>query len=74
MIGAISEQAQSMLNDFPSNTGISTTLPERSIIEGIPNLDYNTMSLKLGAYIQLYEKKTHTSQQVGRRNCNQAIQ
>ena len=54
MIDSIAEQSQSMLNDFLSKTDISTTLSARNIIEGIPNLDYNTMFLKLGAHVQPY--------------------
>ena len=55
MIELILEQEQSMLNAFTTKTGISTTLPEINIVEGRPSLDYNTMSLKIRAYIQLYE-------------------
>ena len=55
MIDSIEEQAQSMLNDLPSKIGISTTMSSRNIIEERPDLDYNTMSLNLGAYVQLFE-------------------
>ena len=55
MIELILEQEQSMLNAFTTKTGISTTLPEINIVEGRPSLDYSTMSLKIRAYIQLYE-------------------
>ena len=55
LIDSIAEQEKSMLYDFPSNTGISTTLQASNTIEGRPNLDYKTMSLKLVAYVQLYE-------------------
>ena len=40
---------------------------EINIIERRTNLDYNTMYLKLGAYIQLFEEteNTHCSRSVG---------
>ena len=60
MIDSIVGQAQYMLNAFPSKTGILTTTSERNIIEGRPNLDHNTMSLKLEAYIQLFEGTNNT--------------
>ena len=44
-----------MMNAFPSKTEILTTMSARNIIEGRPNLYYNTMSLKLGEYVQLFE-------------------
>ena len=55
MIEFLIGQVQSMMNYFHSKTGILTTTSVRNIIEGSPNLDYNTMSLKLGAYIKLFE-------------------
>ena len=60
MIDSIAEQAQSMLNDFSSKIGIYTTMSSRNSIEGRPNLYYNTMFLKLGAYIQLFEGTNNT--------------
>ena len=51
MIDLISKQAQSTLNDFPSKKWISTTLSARNIVEGRPNLDYNTMYIKLVSYV-----------------------
>ena len=67
MIESLVGYTQSMLNDFPTKTGISTTMLSINIIEGRPNLDYNTMSLKLGEYVQLFEgtKNTHGSISVG---------
>ena len=44
-----------MLNYLHSKAGISTTLSARIIFEGRPNLDHNTISLNLVAYIQLYK-------------------
>ena len=49
-----------MINYFPSKTEISNTVLERNIIEGRPNLYYNTISLKLGSYIQLFEGTNNT--------------
>ena len=54
MIESIVEQVQSMLNTFPSKTGILTTMSAINIIEERPNLGYNTMSLNLGACVQLF--------------------
>ena len=73
MIDSIPEQAQSILNAFTSKTGISTTMSARKIIKGRPNLDYNTMYLKLGAYVQLFEgtKNTQHSRSVGAVALNQ---
>ena len=48
IIESIAEHAQYMLNYFPSKTGISTTMSARNVIKGMPNLDYNTVYLKLG--------------------------
>ena len=55
------------MNDFPSKTVISTTMSARNIFEVIPNLDYNTMSLNLGAYVQFFEwmKNTEKIRSVG---------
>ena len=60
MIYYIVGQAQIMLNDFPSKTIISTTMSARNIIKGRPNLYYNTISLNLGAYVQLFEGTKNT--------------
>ena len=67
MIESIVGQAQYMLNDPPSKTGISTNMSEINIIEGRPILYYNTMSLILGSYIQLFEgtKNTQRRRSVG---------
>ena len=67
VIYSIVRQAKSMMNAFPSKKVISTTMSSRSIIEGRQNLFYNTMSLKLGAYIQLFQgaKNTQHSRSVG---------
>ena len=67
VIGSILEQAESMLNDFPSKTGIATTMSTRNIIKGRPNLDYSTMCLNMGVYVQLFEgtKNTQLSRSVG---------
>jgi len=59
MIDAIAKRTVTTLNAFPTKTGISTTMSARNIIEGKPNLDYNTLKLKLGAYVQLYEGTTN---------------
>ena len=47
------------MNAFPSKNGISVQSP-RNIIEEKPHLDYNTMKLAFGAYVQLYKKTTNT--------------
>ena len=67
MIDSIVRQEKSMLNALTSNTVILTTMSARNIIKGMPNLDYNTMSLKLGAYVQLFEgtNNTQCSRSVG---------
>ena len=54
MIDSIAEQAQSMMND------ISTTTSERNIIKDSTDLDYKTISLKLGSYIQLFGGTNNT--------------
>ena len=60
MIVSISEQAQSIQNYFPFKTRISTALSARNFFEGRLKLEYNTISLKLGAYVQLYEGGGYT--------------
>ena len=45
---------------YLNKTGISTTMSARNITQGRPNLYYNTTSLKLGAYIQLFEGTNNT--------------
>ena len=67
IIDSIGIQVQYLLNYLPSKTGILTTMSARNIIKGRPNLDYNTMSLKLGVYVQLFEgtKNTQHSRSVG---------
>ena len=62
MIDYIEEQAQYMMNNFPSKTGIYVTISAGNIIRGRTNLDYNTMSLNLVAYIQLFEGTENTQQ------------
>ena len=56
-----------MLIDLPSKKDISTTMSARNTISGRTDLDYNTMSLKMEAYIQLFEgtKNTQHSRLVG---------
>ena len=54
MIDFIVGQEKSMLNALLSKTGIFITMSERNIIEGRKNLYYNTMSINLEAYIQLF--------------------
>ena len=49
-----------MLGAFPSKTVISTIMSEINIIEGRPNLYYNTMSLNLGSYVRLFEGTNNT--------------
>ena len=49
-----------MLNALPSNTVISTTILSRNTIEGVPNLDYNNMSLNLRAYVHSFEGANNT--------------
>ena len=49
-----------MLNVFPYKTGIYNTIPARNIIEGGPNIDYNTIYLKMGAYVHLFEGAKNT--------------
>jgi len=49
------------LNGFPSKTGISSTMSAWNILEGKPNLDSNTLSLSLGAYLQQHEGTTNTT-------------
>ena len=56
-IDSIVGQEKSMLDTFPYNTGISTTISARKIIKGRPNLYYNTMYLNMGAYVQIFEGK-----------------
>ena len=60
MIVSIVGQAQSMLNVFSSSTGIWATISARNIIEGRKFLDYNTMYIKVGAYVQLFEGVKNT--------------
>ena len=59
MIDGIATRVQMSLNAFPSRNGISIQSP-RNIIEWRPNLDFSTMKLTFGAYVQLYEKTTNT--------------
>ena len=60
IIESIAEHAQYMLNSFPSKTGISTTMSARNIIKGMPNLDYNTMSMNTGTYVHLFKGTSNT--------------
>ena len=74
MIEYIVVQVKSMLNVFPSKTGISTTMSARNILEVRPSLDLKTMSLNLGASVQLFGgTKIYTTQQVGRSGCIKPI-
>ena len=56
-----------MLDVFPYNKGISTTMSAINIIKTRPNLDYDTMSLNMGAYVKLFEgtKNTQRIRSVG---------
>ena len=55
MIDFIVGQEKSMLNALLSKTGIFITMSAKNVIQGRPNLDYNTISIKMGAYVQLFE-------------------
>jgi len=54
LVDAVVDRGTIGLNGFPSKTGISMTMSAQNLLEGKPNLDYNTLSLSLGVYIQLY--------------------
>ena len=41
------------LNAFPSKNGISQTLTPRNIIDALPHLDYNMLTLDFGTYVRL---------------------
>ena len=51
------------LNMFPSKNRISSDLIPADIILGYPNLDYNKLRIKFGAYVQVYIGITNNKKQ-----------
>ena len=48
-------------NMFPSQNGISSDLSPAAITLGSPNLDYNKLKIKFGAYAQVYIVTTNST-------------
>ena len=48
-------------NMFPSKNGISSDLSPAAITLGSPNLDYNKLKIKFGAYAQVYIVTTNST-------------
>ena len=42
------------LNAFPPSDGISTTMSPRTIVTGMPNIDYNKLRIRIGLYAQVH--------------------
>ena len=52
------------LNVFPSKNGISSDLSPAAIILGSPNLDYNKLNIKFGAYAKVQIGTTNSTKQI----------
>lgn len=42
-----------LLNAFPGSHGVSDTLSPRNIIENLPHIDYHSLKIPFGAYVQM---------------------
>jgi len=63
LVRAITENTVKVLNQFPSQNGISKNLSLLTIMTGLPLPDYNSMTLELGTYCQIYEANDPTNTQ-----------
>lgn len=61
LVRAITENSVKMLNQFPSRNGVSNHISPLTIMTGVPLPDYNTMTLELGTYVQIYEPSDITN-------------
>ena len=61
LVDAVVDRGTLGINGFPLKTGISMTMSAQNLLEGKPNLDYNTLSLSIGACVQLYEGTMNTT-------------
>ena len=61
MTVGLMEYLMRMLNSFPSNVGVSTTLSPATIVEGRRPIDARNISLPFGAYVQLTVENTPTN-------------
>jgi hypothetical protein len=49
------------LNQLPADDGLSDTLSPHTIMTGKPNPDYNDLKLEFGAYVQVFEPTTFST-------------
>ena len=61
LVRAITENAVKMLNQFPSRNGVTNHISPLTIMTGMPLPDYNTMTLELGTYVQIYKPNNITN-------------
>ena len=54
MIKAMVRDSIIQLNAFPPSDGISTTMSPRTIVTGMPNIDYNKLKIRTGLYAQVH--------------------
>ena len=62
MTRSIVESSVTWLNAFPAKEGVSKTMSPSAIVLGSPKPDYNKLKLTFGAYAQVYESTTNTTQ------------
>ena len=60
MVRSLVEAITEVLNAFPSNTGISSTLSPATIVEGKPKFDFGKAMIPFGSYALVYESTTNT--------------
>jgi Reverse transcriptase (RNA-dependent DNA polymerase) len=53
--------AVKLLNQFPADGGISDTMSPYTIMTGKPSLDFNTLKLEFGSYVQVFEENNPTN-------------
>jgi Reverse transcriptase (RNA-dependent DNA polymerase) len=61
MIRELVFSATKWLNQFPADGGISDTLSPFTIMTGRPNVDFNTLKLEFGSYVQVFEDNFPTN-------------
>ena len=54
MIKGMVRDSTIQLNAFPPSDGISTTMSPRTIVTGLPNIDYNKLKIRTGLYAQVH--------------------
>ncbi len=61
MMRAAIENPNNVLNQFPAENGVSSTMSPLTIMTGKPSPDYNNLKIEFGAYAQVYKSNNPTN-------------